>query len=129
MDVPAARPVVFCSASRVIDDPQERAALAARTGAQVVDMESGPVARSGRLVGVVRAISDTAERPVGRLARAGKPDGRVDLTVILSAFATAPIASFRAALGARAAFPALQRAAAALAARTKPEAGRPARAP
>lgn len=128
LDVPGARAVVVCAATRIIDDPAAREELAARTGAQVVDMESGAVARSGRLAGVVRAVSDTAARPVGRLAHAGRPDGRVDLPVILGAFATQPIAAFRAAWGARAAFAALERASTFFAAEAEPGAGRPARA-
>jgi len=119
LTVPDARPVVVCAVDRVIDEPDEREALAARTGAAVIDMESGRLAASGRLVGVVRAISDTRARPVGHLARAAKPDGRVDLAAVLYAFATQPVSTFRTALAARQAFSALDRAAAALA-RTKP---------
>ena len=52
-----------------------RRALATRSGASVVDMESGVLASTGRLAGVVRAISDSGDRPVGRLVCAGKADG------------------------------------------------------
>jgi hypothetical protein len=114
LQVPGARPVVLCAAGRVVDEPAERKDLAARTGASAVDMESGRLAASGRLVGAVRAISDTAARPVGLLARGAKADGHVNWPVVLRAFVTEPLAAFRAARGAGRAFKALDRAAAAL---------------
>ena len=46
----------------VVDDPVERRRLHERTGADAADMESGALARTGRLAGVVRAISDTPGR-------------------------------------------------------------------
>jgi adenosylhomocysteine nucleosidase len=124
LPVPGARTIVLCAAGGVVDDPREREALAARTGAVAVDMESGRIAASGRLAGVVRAISDTASRPVGHLARAARPDGGVDLAALLQAFATEPLTAFRAARGAGRAFRALDRAAAWF--REGPEAGGPA---
>jgi len=38
-------------AGRIIDDPSERARLHESSGADAVDMESGPLARAGRLAG------------------------------------------------------------------------------
>jgi adenosylhomocysteine nucleosidase len=124
LPVPGARAGALCAVDRVIDDAREREALAARTGALAVDMESGRLAASGRLTGAVRAISDTASRPVGLLARAAKPNGGVDLPAVLQAFATEPLTAFRAARGAGRAFSALERAAVAL--RQGPQAGGPA---
>ena len=43
--------------------------LARRTGAAAADTESATLAATGRLAGVIRAISDTPEQPVGRLAQ------------------------------------------------------------
>src|SRR5262249_24410396 len=43
----SARTATILGASRIVDDPAERARLHARTGADAVDMESGPLARSG----------------------------------------------------------------------------------
>src|SRR5207253_8958738 len=57
-----ARTGTILGATRIVDDPDERARLHARTGADAVDMESGALARSGRLVGCLRAISDTPTR-------------------------------------------------------------------
>ncbi len=93
--------------------------MAARTGAVAVDMESGALAESGRLAGVVRAVSDTPSRPVGCLAWASKDDGRVDWAVVLRSFLTEPLTAIRAAVGARKALAALSHAASALAERVR----------
>ena len=115
LPVPGAIEGVLCSASRVVDDPAERAGLAGRTGAVAVDMESGALAASGRLAGVVRAVSDAPDRPVGRLARAATADGGTAWGVVASAFLTEPLRAIRAARDARTALGALESAAAALA--------------
>jgi adenosylhomocysteine nucleosidase len=117
LEVDGARPAVMCAAQGVADDPTERRALAERTGAVAVDMESGVLASSGRLVGIVRAISDTPEQPVGGLASAATLDGGTNWRVVTRSFATEPVRSTRTALGARRAFAALGRAAAAFAER------------
>ncbi len=80
--VPGALSGVICDAGVVVDDPLARRELARATGAAAVDMESAALAATGRLAGVVRAISDTPERPVGRLAHAAVPDGRTDWGVV-----------------------------------------------
>ena len=113
--VPGARPAIVCAARSVVDEPRARAALAERSGAEAVDMESSVFAESGRLAGVVRAISDTPSRPVGRLAHAAKPDGRVAWLRVLQAFLVEPQRAFPAAFGARRGLAALSRAASALA--------------
>lgn len=113
--ITGAEPAVICSAHDVVDDPDERAALARRTGAVAVDMESAKLAATGRLAGVVRAISDTPERPIGRLARAATADGRVDWGAAVASFVREPVKSLRAAAGARRGLASLERAAAALA--------------
>ena len=117
LSVPGARPAVICAAARVVDGAFERAGLAARTGADAVDLESGRLAASRRLAGVVRAISDTPERPVGRLARASRWDGRVRWGVVLHSFVTEPRTAVRAARDARRALAALELAAGAFRAR------------
>jgi adenosylhomocysteine nucleosidase len=114
LEVEGAEPKVICTAE-VANEPEERAALATRSGAAVVDMESGVLASTGRLAGVVRAISDSGDRPVGKLVCAGKADGGTDWKVVATAFATEPIRSSRTALDARKASAALRRAAEALA--------------
>jgi nucleoside phosphorylase len=114
--VPGARPAVVCAADRVVDAAAERRLLAERTGADVVDMESAALARSGRLAGAIRAVSDSPSQPVGRLAGASKPDGSTDWGVVVKAFLTEPRTAARAARGARRALAALERTAANIAA-------------
>jgi adenosylhomocysteine nucleosidase len=113
--VPGARPAVICwSPEGVVNEPEARRALAERSGAVAVDMESGPLAATGRLAGAVRALSDTGEHPVGALACAGKSDGGTDWKVVAKAFVTEPVHSIRTARDARKAIRALYRAAGAL---------------
>jgi hypothetical protein len=64
---------------RIVDDPAERRRLHAVTGADVVDLESGVLARSGRLRAVVRAVSDTPDRPLEGLQTVVRRDGRTDV--------------------------------------------------
>jgi nucleoside phosphorylase len=111
IDVPGARRVVTCAVEEVANDPEARLALAERTGAHVVDMESGRLAATGRLAGVVRAISDTGTEPVGALACAGKADGGTDWGVVAKAFLTQPVRSARTARAGRRALSSLGRAA------------------
>ena len=113
-----ARRAVVCATARVVDDPRERAELAASTGAAAVEMESATLAASGRLAGVVRAISDAPDRPVGCLACAATADGRVDRRAVVKAFAKEPLVAVRATIGARRALASLERAAGQLATRS-----------
>ena len=115
LPVAGAEPVVICAVGGVANDPAARSALAERSGAVAVDMESGVLAASGRLAGVVRAISDAAGEPVGRLVCAGKPDGGTDWSVVATAVLLEPLRTVRTARDARRALAALERAAAALA--------------
>jgi adenosylhomocysteine nucleosidase len=93
LDLPEVRPVVFCDLRRIVDDPTDRAEVAARTGAEAVDMESASLAATGRLVGVVRAIIDTPGERLGRLAFALKSDGSTDWPAVARAFVTEPVTS------------------------------------
>ena len=120
LEVPGASVATVCSAERVIDDPRERDDIARRTGALAVDMESGPLAASGRLVGIVRAIADGPERPVGKLAHAATDAGGVRWGVVLTSFLTEPRRAVRSARSARKALESLERAASALAGGTSP---------
>jgi hypothetical protein len=103
-----ARIGTILGASRIVDDPAERAMLHERTGADAVDMESGLLARSGRLVGCLRAISDTPTRRLGGIARGAKPSGEVDVVGFLRGFVREPLVTMRAAFGARRALKALE---------------------
>jgi hypothetical protein len=111
LDVAGAERAVVCASEEVANEPEARRALAEESGAAVVDMESGVLASTGRLAGVVRAISDSSDQPVGRLVCAGKADGGTDWKVVTAAFATEPLKSIRTARDARRATAALTRAA------------------
>jgi nucleoside phosphorylase len=113
--VDGATAVVICAAGHVVDDPAARAALAERTGAVAVEMESGELAATGRLAGVVRAVADGPERRVGLLARASMPDGRTAWSCVARAFLTEPRRALRTSRDARRALRALTRAATLLA--------------
>jgi hypothetical protein len=103
-----ARTGTILGASRIVDDPAERARLHAKTGADAVDMESGRLARSGRLEGCVRAISDTPTRRLGGVAQGAKPSGEVDYLGFLRGFVREPLVTVRAARGARRALKSLE---------------------
>ena len=106
--VEPARSGTILGADRIVDDPAERVRLHASTGADAVDMESGTLARSGRLAGCIRAISDTPSRKLGGLAQGAKRNGQVDYRGLLAGFVRAPLETARAAAGARRALKALE---------------------
>jgi adenosylhomocysteine nucleosidase len=108
LGVSGARTGTILGASRIVDEPSERARLREETGADAVDMESGPLARTGRLAGCIRAISDTPERRLGGIARGAKADGSVNVGGLLAGFAREPVVTARAAAGARRALKALE---------------------
>jgi nucleoside phosphorylase len=97
LGVRGARPGTILTASRIVDGHEERERLHRETGADAVDMETGILARSGRLAGVVRAVSDTPTRQLGPLVQAFGADGSVQVGGLVRAFATAPRESVRAA--------------------------------
>jgi nucleoside phosphorylase len=103
-----ARTGTILGASRIVDDPAERARLHDRTGADAVDMESGSLARSGRLVGCLRAVSDTPARRLGGVARGVKASGEIDYLGFLRGFLREPLVTARAAVGARRALKSLE---------------------
>lgn len=109
--VPGALTAVVCDAGRIVDDPAERHELAELTGAVAVDTESAALAATGRLAGVVRAVSDTPVRPVGRLARGSTPDGATDWRVVVGALVSEPAATVRTARAAGRALASLRHAA------------------
>ena len=111
LEVEGAEQGVVCASDSVANEPDARLDLAKRSGASVVDMESGVLAATGRLAGVVRAVSDSGDQPVGRLVCAGKPDGGTDWKVVAKAFVLEPLRSIRTARDARKATAALVRAA------------------
>ena len=77
--------------------PRSGAARTRRRGADAADLESGPLARTGRLQGVLRVVSDTPERPLGPLAGAVRPDGRNDWLGVARGVVRSPRAAVNAA--------------------------------
>jgi nucleoside phosphorylase len=75
-----AKPATIVAVETIADDPGQRRRLHERTGADAADMESGMLARSGRLAGCLRAISDTPSRTLGPLASAVDANGRLTAT-------------------------------------------------
>jgi len=101
LGVAAARTGTILGAGRIVDDPSERARLHEQTGADAVDMESATLARSGRLAGCVRAISDTPTSKLAGLAEAVKLSGEPDVLGLLRGFLRAPLDTARALANAR----------------------------
>jgi adenosylhomocysteine nucleosidase len=73
------RGATILGSDSLIHDPAERARLHAASGADAVDMESGVLARSGRLAGVLRAVSDDATSVIEGVDSTVHPDGRTDV--------------------------------------------------
>jgi nucleoside phosphorylase len=103
-----ARTGTILGADRIVDDPSERARLHEQTGADAVDMESATLARSGRLAGCVRAISDTPTSKLAGLAEAVTPNGDPDVLGFLRGFLRAPRETARALGNARRALKSLE---------------------
>jgi nucleoside phosphorylase len=101
LGVAGAERVTILAAETIVDDPTERRRLHESTGADAADLESGPLARSGRLSGVLRAVSDTPERTLHGMAEAVTPAGDYDWAGLARAFAREPRGFARAAADAR----------------------------
>lgn len=111
LGVPGARAATLVAAERVVDDPAERRELCRRTGADAVDLESGVLAATGRLRGVLRVVSDTPQRPLAGLCAAVDERGSVSWRGLLRAFVREPRGVARAVADSRRALAALERAA------------------
>ena len=101
LGVAGARPATILATDVLVDGADERRRLHERTGADAADLESGPLARTGRLHGVLRAVSDTPTRPLNGIAGAVTGDGGYDWRGLVRAFAREPRGFTRAAGDAR----------------------------
>jgi hypothetical protein len=108
-----ARAGVLLGGAVLVHDAAERDRLRAVSGADAVDMESGTLARSGRLAGVVRAISDDASSTVAGLDTTVHADGRTNVLGLLRWVATQRADALRSIRGALRALKALEQAVAA----------------
>jgi len=95
--VPGGRPATILAADRIVDSAEERRLAREASGADAADLESGPLAGTGRLQGVLRVVSDTPERPLGPLAGAVRPDGRNDWLGVARGVVRSPRAAVNAA--------------------------------
>lgn len=81
----------IAAAAAVVPTPDAKRALAIRSGAVAVDMESGAVARAGVPFVVLRAVADPAHRAIPPAALAGVgPGGRVRAVPVLVRLLAAP---------------------------------------
>jgi hypothetical protein len=113
LGVHGARSGVLLGGDVLVHDAAERDQLRAASGADAVDMESGRLARSGRLEGVVRAISDDASSVVEGLDTTIHADGRTNVLGLVRWIATQRGDAIRSIRGALRALKALEQAVAA----------------
>ena len=88
LGVRGARAGVVLGGEVLVHDATERGRLREASGADAVDMESGALARTGRLAGVVRAISDDAGSSLEGIDRTVHNDGRTNFAGLLRWVAT-----------------------------------------
>jgi nucleoside phosphorylase len=110
LGVRGARAGVVLGGDVLVHDAAERARLREASGADAVDMESGVLARSGRLAGVVRAISDDADSLVEGVDTTVHADGRTNVAGLLRWIATRRGDAIRSMRGALRALRALEQA-------------------
>jgi hypothetical protein len=79
LGVGGARSGTVLASEVLVHDARERRRLREASGADAVDMESGVLARSGRLAGVVRVISDGVSSAIEGVDETIHDDGRTDL--------------------------------------------------
>ena len=88
LGVDGAREATVLASDDLVYDAGERRRLHESSGADAVDMESGVLARSGRLAGVLRVISDDAQSSIEGVDTTIHPDGRTDVVGLLRFVAT-----------------------------------------
>ena len=110
LGVRGARTGVLLGGGVLVHDAAQRDRLRAVSGADAVDMESGTLARSGRLAGAVRAISDDASSAVEGLDTTIHADGRTNVPGLLRWIATQRGDAVRSIRGALRALKALEQA-------------------
>ena len=110
LGVPGARAVTVLGSDVLVHDASERRRLHEASGADVVDMESGVLARSGRLVGVVRVISDDITSTIEGVDRTVHADGRTDPLGLLRFLGAKRVDGVRSVFGAIVALKALEKA-------------------
>jgi nucleoside phosphorylase len=82
------RGATILGADALVHEAAERQRLHESSGADAVDMESGVLARSGRLAGVLRVVSDDAKSAIEGVDTTVHADGRTDVAGLLRWVAT-----------------------------------------
>jgi len=82
------RVATILGGDELVHDAAERRRLHEASGADAVDMESGVLARSGRLAGVLRVVSDDTSSAVEGVDETVHPDGRTDVVGLVRWIAT-----------------------------------------
>jgi adenosylhomocysteine nucleosidase len=103
------RSATVLGSDSLVHDPAERARLRDATGADAVDMESGVLARSGRLAGVLRVVSDDVRSTIEGVDETVHPDGRTNVVGLVRWAATRRRDAFRSMRDAMTALRALER--------------------
>lgn len=88
LGVEGARAGVVLGSDALVHDAAERRRLHEASGADVVDMESGVLARSGRLAGVIRVVSDGVGSAIEGVDATVHPDGRTNVAGLVRWVAT-----------------------------------------
>jgi hypothetical protein len=96
LGVAGARQATMLASDVLVHDATERRRMRESSGADAVDMESGVLAATGRLAGVVRAISDVPSSAVEGVDDTVHDDGRTDVIGLLRWVATRRVDAIRA---------------------------------
>jgi nucleoside phosphorylase len=110
LGVPGAHAATVLGSDVLVHEASERKRLHEASGADIVDMESGVLARSGRLAGVVRVVSDDASSTIEGVDKTVHADGRTDPLGLLRFLAAKRVDGVRSVFGAIVALKALGRA-------------------
>jgi hypothetical protein len=88
LGVNGARIGTVLGSDALVHEAADRLRLREASGADAVDMESGVLARSGRLAGVVRVVSDDPASAIEGVDRTVHADGRTDVVGLVRWVAT-----------------------------------------
>jgi nucleoside phosphorylase len=110
LGVAGARAATVLASDVLVHDAVERRRLHESSGADAVDMESGVLARTGRLAGVVRVISDDVTSTIEGIDTTVRPDGSTDALGLLRWLGAKRADALRSVFGAVTALKALEKA-------------------
>jgi hypothetical protein len=88
LGIRGAREATVLGSDSLVHDAAERRRLHESSGADAVDMESGVLARGGKLAGVLRVVSDGVDSAIQGVDTTVHPDGSTDVVGLLRWVAT-----------------------------------------